>query len=84
MRLCVNIIHRLIELRTGILRRTIRPEEQECGLIQREIYQAYITVNYKKMHLGCFDSYAEAVEARIEAEHKYYDPLIAAIEEEFS
>lgn len=53
-------------------------------MIQREIYQAYITVNYKKMHLGCFDNYAEAVEARIEAEHKYYDPLIAAIEEEFS
>lgn len=51
---------------------------------KRNIYQAYITVNYKKMHLGCFDNYAEAVEARIEAEHKYYDPLIAAIEEEFS
>lgn len=51
---------------------------------KRNIYQAYITVNYKKMHLGCFDNYAEAVEARIKAEHKYYDPLIAAIEEEFS
>ncbi len=46
-------------------------------------YQAYITIHYKKTHLGCFDSYAEAVKAREDAEHEYYDPIIAAIDEEF-
>ena len=48
------------------------------------LYQAYITIHRKKIHLGCFRDYAEAVEAREQAEHEYYDPLIAAIEEEFN
>lgn len=43
---------------------------------KRNIYQAYITVNYKKMHLGSFDNYAEAVEARIEAEHLHIQEII--------
>lgn len=50
---------------------------------KRDEYQAYICVHYKKMHLGCFKNYEEAVAAREEAEHKYFDPLIAAISEEF-
>lgn len=51
---------------------------------KRNLYQAYITVHRKKIHLGCFRDYTEAVEAREQAEHEYYDPLIAAIEEEFN
>lgn len=51
--------------------------------VKRDEYQAYIVVQYKKIHLGLFKNYAEAVAAREEAEHKYFDPLIAAIDEEF-
>lgn len=43
----------------------------------------YIVVHYKKIHLGLFKNYEEAVAAREEAEHQYFDPLIAAIDDEF-
>ena len=50
---------------------------------KRDEYQAYIVVHYKKIHLGLFKNYEEAVAAREEAEHQYFDPLIAAINDEF-
>lgn len=50
---------------------------------KRGEYQAYIVVHYKKIHLGLFKNYEEAVAAREEAEHQYFDPLIAAIDDEF-
>lgn len=40
-------------------------------LEDRNKYQAYITVNYKNIHLGTFDSFEDAVKARKEAENKY-------------
>lgn len=46
-------------------------------------YRAYITLHRKKIHLGCFEKYEDAVAAREKAEHEYLDPLIAAIDEEF-
>lgn len=33
---------------------------------------AYIMINYKKIHLGCFDSFEDAVKARKNAENKYF------------
>lgn len=50
---------------------------------KRDEYQAYIVVHCKKIHLGLFKNYEEAVAAREEAEHQYFDPLIAAIDDEF-
>lgn len=35
-------------------------------------YNARITVNYKMIHLGNFETLEEAIEARIDAEKKYY------------
>lgn len=36
------------------------------------LWQAYITVNYKTIHLGCFKDYNDAVKVRKEAEEKYF------------
>lgn len=41
-------------------------------------YEAYISIHKKKKHLGRFSSFAEASQAREEAEEEYYAPLIAA------
>ena len=41
-------------------------------------YCAYITVQSKRIHLGLYDSYEDAVKAREEAEKKYFAPLIEA------
>jgi hypothetical protein len=35
-------------------------------------WMAFIQVNYKRKHLGYFDTYEEAVEAREKAEQKYF------------
>jgi hypothetical protein len=35
-------------------------------------FQAYICINYKQIHLGCFDTAEEAYEARKAAELHYY------------
>lgn len=40
-------------------------------------YQAFITANYKKIHLGCFLTYAEAVDAREKAENIYFTKVAA-------
>lgn len=37
-----------------------------------KVWQARITLNYKKIHLGYFESFDDAVRARKEAEEKYY------------
>ena len=36
-------------------------------------WEAYIKVNYRKIHLGIFDSKEEAIKARKEAEIRYFD-----------
>lgn len=36
-------------------------------------YSAQIKVNYKKIHLGIFNTIEEAYQARLKAEKKYYD-----------
>ena len=38
----------------------------------RNKWRAYITLNGKQIALGSFDTEAEAIEARIQAEEKYY------------
>ena len=37
-----------------------------------EIWEAYITVNFKQIYLGRFENYNDAVKARKEAEEKYF------------
>lgn len=37
-------------------------------------YRAYITVDRRQIHLGCFDDLADAIEARKAAEDKYFGP----------
>lgn len=44
-------------------------------------YRAYINLRRKQINLGFFKSLEEAVEARKEAEKKYYDPVIEEWEE---
>lgn len=39
-------------------------------------YVASIGYNYKNIHLGTFDTEQEAIEVRIAAEEKYYQPLL--------
>lgn len=41
-------------------------------------YQAYISLRYKRIHLGCFEKLDDAVRARKAAEDELYAPLIAA------
>lgn len=36
-------------------------------------WESYITVDKKRLHLGLFDNFKEAEEARIKAEEKYFD-----------
>jgi hypothetical protein len=36
------------------------------------VWEAYITVNYKRTYLGRFVDFKEAVKARKEAEEKYF------------
>ena len=38
---------------------------------KRKKYEAYITVNKKRIYLGRFDVFEDAVDARKKAEHKY-------------
>ena len=47
-------------------------------------YEAYITLHNRKIHLGVFDSLEKAVQAREEAEEKFFAPLIAAKQAEVS
>lgn len=42
-------------------------------------YHAYITMNYHQINLGTFNNINDAVEARKEAEEKYYKPLVEAV-----
>ena len=49
------------------------------------MWYAYITVNYKTKHLGSFSQYADAVNARKEAEKKYgftCDDIVADYDKE--
>lgn len=51
---------------------------------QKNLWTAYITVNYKTIHLGDFKNFAEAVKNRKEAEEKYgftCDENVAAYDE---
>lgn len=43
---------------------------------KRQQYQAFIQVHGARIHLGRFAKYEDAVKARIEAEEKYFAPLI--------
>ncbi len=43
---------------------------------KRQLYQAFIQVHGTRIHLGRFAKYEDAVKARIEAEEKYFTPLI--------
>ena len=42
----------------------------------RKKWRAYIRLQYKTINLGRFKSYEQAVKARLEAENKYYKPII--------
>lgn len=45
-------------------------------------YRAYITLRGKRKHIGIFDTAEEADQARIEAEKKYFQPIIDEFNEE--
>lgn len=54
---------------------------------QKNLWTAYITVNYKTIHLGDFKDFDEAVKIRKEAEEKYgftCDENVAAYDKEVS
>jgi len=40
------------------------------------MWEAYISVHNKRIHLGRYHDIEDAVKARIEAEEKYFDPLL--------
>lgn len=42
----------------------------------RNKWRAYIKLQYKTKFLGRFDTFEQAVQARLEAEEKYYKPII--------
>ena len=48
-----------------------------CFNKQKQKYQAYLNVHKKKIYLGAYASFDEAVAARKEGERKYYLPLIS-------
>jgi len=39
-------------------------------------YEAYIYFKHRKIHLGCYDSLAEASSEREKAEEQYYTPIL--------
>lgn len=43
----------------------------------RELWSAYINVHGRKIHLGRYARIEDAIAARVEAEEKYFEPLIA-------
>ena len=48
--------------------------KKQCGVFQRknDRWQAQIMVNYKNIRLGCFDTYEQALEVRLNAEQEYF------------
>ncbi len=48
----------------------------------RKKWRAYIKLKYKTRFLGRFNTFEEAVEARLAAEEKYYKPLIEKYKKE--
>ena len=40
------------------------------------MWEAYISIHNKRIHLGRYNNIDDAVKARIEAEEKYFDPLL--------
>ena len=44
--------------------------------MNRNKWRAYIKLQYKNKHLGRFDTFEDAVQARLDAEEKYYKPII--------
>lgn len=39
-------------------------------------YRAHLTINYKKIHLGLYDTAEEAYQARLKGEEKYFKPIL--------
>lgn len=48
----------------------------------RQLWEAYIQLHGKRIHLGRYVDFTEAVKVRKEAEEKYYRPLIDGLKEE--
>lgn len=48
---------------------------------RRQKYEAYIQLNRRKMSLGCFEKFEDAVKARLVAEDEYFKPIITSREE---
>lgn len=67
----------------AIIEKGVPPKNNKSGRVgvwfnpRRQCYEAYITLNRKKKHLGSFSNIAAAIQAREEAEELYYAPLIA-------
>lgn len=46
-------------------------------------YRASLTLNYKKIHLGSYATAEEAYQARLDAEEKYYKPILDRHKDKF-
>lgn len=50
---------------------------------QLKKYRAHLTFNYKKIHLGSYDTAEEAYQARLAGEEKYYKPILDKYKDKF-
>ena len=48
----------------------------------RQLWEAYITIHGKRINLGRYADFTEAVKVRKEAEEKYFKPLIDELKAE--
>lgn len=72
---------RFVTQRTNVINQGIRKTNTSgvTGVRKRKDtgrWTAHIVVNYKSISLGCYDTKAEAVNARKIAEEKYFKPLL--------
>lgn len=70
----------LVKRKNGL---TNKNNSSGCNGVSRsgEKWRAYITLKRNQIHLGTFDSFEDAVDARKEAEKRLYDPEIQAFVE---
>ena len=67
--------NRIENLRIVTSQENARNRRKQTGVFQRKEngkWQAQIMVNYKNIRLGCYETYEEALQARLKAEQEYF------------